>query len=261
MKPPTLSALVVAHNEEVQLAACLEALRFADETVVVLDRCTDRSREIAQGFGARLVEGAWELEGPRRNAGIAACSGDWILEVDADERVPPDLAAEIRQAIAGAGALSYFYIRYDNYIGNRLIRYGWGAYNGVRQTVRLFRPGAKVWGDQLVHPAVALRGKSGRLNGAIVHYVDRDVDDTFARLNRYTTLAARQAILDHKAPGLGATFRRLVTRFCKSYIGRRGYREGVYGMILAVFSGLYPLLVYLKVKAYLNKSGGREPRA
>src|SRR3546814_2930804 len=93
---PRLSALVVAHNEEAQLADCLGSLAFADERVVVLDRCTDNSKRVALEHGARILEGGWELEGPRRNAGIDACTGDWILEVDADERVTAALASEIR---------------------------------------------------------------------------------------------------------------------------------------------------------------------
>ena len=81
-----LSALVVAHNEQAQLADCLETLRFADEIVVVLDRCTDGSRDIAARFTNRLLEGDWPVEGDRRNDGIAACTGPWVLEIDADER-------------------------------------------------------------------------------------------------------------------------------------------------------------------------------
>ncbi|MCS6853800.1 MAG: glycosyltransferase, partial [Elioraea sp.] len=88
MSAPRLSALVVARNEEARLGDCLASLRFADEIVVVLDRTTDRSADIARGVGARVLEGAWEIEGDRRNAGLAACTGDWILEIDADERVP-----------------------------------------------------------------------------------------------------------------------------------------------------------------------------
>ena len=118
-----LSALVVARNEEAQLAGCLERLRFADEIVVVLDRCDDGSRDIAARYTDRLIEGAWEIEGPRRNAGIAACSGDWLLEVDADERVSEALAAEIRAVITDA-APGYFLLPYDNYIGERLVRHG-----------------------------------------------------------------------------------------------------------------------------------------
>ncbi len=96
---PRLSALVVVHNEEAQLAECLETVQFADEIVVVLDRCTDGSKDIAQRYAAHIIEGGWELEGPRRNAGIKACTGDWILEVDADERVTARLAKEIRATL------------------------------------------------------------------------------------------------------------------------------------------------------------------
>ena len=108
-----LSAVVVVHDEEGQLRDCLARLDFADELVVVLDRCGDGSRDIAGEYGATLVEGSWPLEGPRRHAGIAACSGDWILEVDADERVGEDLATEIREAIAKAED-GYFLIPVDN---------------------------------------------------------------------------------------------------------------------------------------------------
>src|SRR5215468_4213809 len=97
---PLLSAVVVVHDEEAQLADCLSRLTFVDELVVVLDRCSDRSREIAVQFTDRIIEGAWEREGPRRHAGIDCCLGAWILEIDADERVTPELAVAIRQTIA-----------------------------------------------------------------------------------------------------------------------------------------------------------------
>ena len=92
MSPPRLSALIVARNEEARLPDCLASVAFADEVVVVLDRSTDSSASIAAFAGAKIVEGSWELEGDRRNAGLDACSGDWILEVDADERVNAELA-------------------------------------------------------------------------------------------------------------------------------------------------------------------------
>lgn len=243
---PTVSALVVARNEEAQLAACLDTLRFTDEIVVVLDRSTDGSAAIARDAGARLLEGAWEREGPRRNAGISQCRGDWILEVDADERVPPALAAEIRDAIAGADD-GYFLVPLVNHIGGRPIRFGWGAYNGVAAKASLFRAGAKEWGAGRVHPAITLRGPQRRLTQPLDHFVDRDVTDMVARLNRYTELAALDAIDAGKLPRLWPSLRRLWSRGWKSYIARRGYREGPYGIALALFSALYPLLIYLKV--------------
>ena len=137
---PRLSALVVAHNEEAQLADCLATLAFADEIVVVLDDCSDGSEAIARRFTDTLVTGAWEIEGPRRHAGIEACGGDWILEVDADERVPPALADEIRKRIHGAEP-GYFLIPFDNYVGDRLVRYGWGGAWGVSATGSLKKVG------------------------------------------------------------------------------------------------------------------------
>lgn len=248
---PRLSALVVAHNEEAQIGDCLATLAFADEIVVVLDRCTDRTGEIAQNLGARTLEGAWPLEGPRRNAGIAACTGDWILELDADERIGGGLAAEIRTTIADA-PYGYFLIPFDNYVGSRLVRHGWGGAWGVSAAVRLFANGtdgpAKVWGDQRVHPALVLRGAQGRLNGRIDHYVDRDISDMLRRLDRYTTARAADLRDSGDIGTFGRNVRRIFSRFWKCYIARRGYREGPYGFLIALMAGLYPILSYLKAR-------------
>ncbi len=246
-----LSALVVAHNEETQIAECLSTLTFADEIVVVLDRCTDRTGRIAEGFGAHTLDGAWPLEGPRRNAGIAACTGDWILEVDADERVSEVLAAEVRAAIADA-PYGYFLIPFDNYVGDRLVRYGWGAAWGVSAAVRLFASGqdgpAKVWGDQRVHPALELRGARGRLNARMIHYVDRDISDMLHRLDRYTSAHAADLRASGDLGTFGRNVRRIFSRFWKCYVARRGYREGPYGFLIALMAGLYPVLSYLKAR-------------
>ncbi|HXE29871.1 MAG TPA: glycosyltransferase family 2 protein [Stellaceae bacterium] len=243
---PSLSAVVVARNEEAQLAACLERLRFADDLVVVLDRSTDRSAEIARSFGARVVEGGWELEGPRRNAGLDRCRSDWIIEIDADERVPAALAQEIRRAIA-QGASDIFLVPMANHIGTHRVRYGWGAYNGVAAKPILFRRGAKRWGAGRVHPRIDMTGRRGTLGATLDHYVDRDIGDMFRRLNRYTDLAALDAIDSGDIPPMGHSVRRVFSRFWKSYVARKGHREGAYGLALATFSALYPLLIYLKV--------------
>ncbi|WP_374300951.1 glycosyltransferase family 2 protein [Ferrovibrio sp.] len=249
MSAPKLSALVVAHNEEAQLADCLERLTFADEIVVVLDRCTDRSVEIAARFNARIIEGAWPLEGPRRNTGIEACSGDWILEVDADERVPAEMAREIRDVIASA-PFGHILVPFDNYVGKRLVRWGWGGAFGVMMAPRLFAKGAKRWGEQRVHPALELKGEKRFLKSRMIHYVDRDITDMIARLNRYTS--ARAADLRARAEAgedigsFRANVRRIFSRFYKCYVTRKGYREGQYGFLIALMAGLYPLLSYLK---------------
>jgi len=244
----TLSALVVVHDEEGQLGDCLDRLRFADEIVVVLDRCTDRSREIALARGCRLLEGGWEREGDRRNAGIAACRGDWIVEIDADERVPETLAAEIRRTIE-ISPHAYHEIPVDNYVGSRLVRWGWGASFGKSAYPGLFRKGAKSWGAQRVHPALAFTGSKGTpLTHRLDHYVDRNLSDMIRRLDRYTTARARDLRESGDIGSYPANVRRIFSRFYKCYIRRRGYREGPYGFMIALCAGLYPILSYLKAR-------------
>ncbi|MBV8089654.1 MAG: glycosyltransferase family 2 protein [Alphaproteobacteria bacterium] len=244
----SLSAVVVARDEERQLTDCLTTLTFADEIVVVLDRCRDRSREIALGFSGRIVEGAWEREGPRRHAGIDACRGEWILEIDADERVPPELGAEIRRVIA-ASAASWHLIPVDNYIGTRLVRWGWGASFGRSAHAALYRKGSKQWGDQRVHPAVSLTGRQGvTLASAIVHYVDRDISEMLRRLDRYTSARAADLRESGDIGSYGQNLRRMASRFWKCYVGRRGYREGPWGFLIALCAALYPILSYLKAR-------------
>jgi len=255
---PKLSALVVARNEQDQLADCLETLRFADEIVVVLDRSTDDSGKIAKRFKAKILTGAWEREGPRRNAGIEACKGDWILEVDADERVTPELASEIRATLEWADAeigRGYFLVPIANYIGGSLVRFGWGAYNGVAAKPSLFRKGAKIWGAGRVHPKITLSGPKASLVQPITHHVDTSLSDMIARLNRYTDLAASDARDAGQKPHISKALRRLFSRGWKSYVARRGYREGPWGVALALFSALYPLLIDLKLAT--GKDGGR----
>jgi len=240
--------LVVVHNEEGQLGDCLSSLGFADEIVVVLDRCRDRSREIARRSTERLIEGAWEREGPRRHAGIEACRSDWIIEIDADERVSPELAAEIRRTVAVSTA-AWHLIPVDNYVGGRLVRWGWGASFGRSAHGALFRKGAKCWGVQRVHPAVVFSGPQGKtLSLPIRHYVDRNISDMLRRLDRYTSARAADLRDSGDIGSYRQNLRRIVSRFWKCYIGRRGYREGPWGFLIALCAALYPILSYLKAR-------------
>ncbi|HTZ38199.1 MAG TPA: glycosyltransferase family 2 protein [Stellaceae bacterium] len=245
---PLISAVVVVHDEEAQLAECLATLGFADELIVVLDRCRDRSKEIAQRFTPLLVEGEWEREGPRRHAGIDRARGRWVVEIDADERVPSALAAEIRR-LAEQSAAAWHLIPVDNYIGERLVRWGWGGSFGKGAYAGLYRNGAKRWGEQRVHPQVTLTGPQGAtLDARLIHLVDRNISDLIARLDRYTTARAQDLRDSGDIGSYRRNLRRIATRFWKCYVARRGYREGPYGFLIALCAALYPILSYLKAR-------------
>jgi glycosyltransferase involved in cell wall biosynthesis len=151
MTPSRLSAVVCARNEAAVLPECLARLRFADEIVVLLDRSTDGSAAIASSLADRVIEGVFPLEGPRRAAAQAACRGDWILEIDADERVSEVLAREIRAKLDEGAAADWYLLPIDNYIGGQRVRFGWGGSFGTSAVARLYRRGVKTWGNEQVH--------------------------------------------------------------------------------------------------------------
>ena len=246
--PLKLSAVISVHNEENQLTECLKTLEFADEIVVLLDKCTDGSEAIAQVFTDRIVPGTWPKEGARRNAGIEACTGNWVFEIDADERVSEALAKEILRIVETSDA-DWHEVPVDNYIGERLIRWGWGASFGKSAYPGLFRRGVKVWGDQRVHPNLTWSGRKGAmLSNRLVHYVDRNLSDMIKRLDNYSSARARDMRDSGQTGSTANNVRRFFSRFIKCYFFRKGYREGGYGVMIAICAGLYPLLAHLKAK-------------
>ncbi len=252
----TVSVVLCAHNEAHQIFACLDAAKWADEIVVVADRCTDDTVALARRFTDKIVEGAWPNQGERRHAGIDLATADWILELDADERITPQLAAEIQALDAANAAFDYALIPFDNYVGDTLVRYGWGGSFGSSGVMRLFRKGAKTWGTARSHPGVSFQGRRGpNLKGRMIHYVDKDITDMIARLNRYTTNRARDLREQGVRGSLPGDVRRLFTRFFKCYIQRKGYREGGYGLLIAVMAALFPLLSTLKARLESGEAG------
>lgn len=252
-EPIELSALVVAHDEEDNLPACLERLRFADELVVLLDRCTDGSRAVAERFGARIQEGAWPQEGERRNAGIAACRGRWILEIDADERLHPDLAAMIRRRLPTLPS-GHVLMPIDNIVGARRIVHGWVHPIGNSRRNTMFSRGTKTWGAGLVHPEIALSGTQTRLGEdlppghRIDHLVDRDIADFVARIDRYSSAMAQDWRRRNLRFGFPRALRKGLTRALKSYTRRGGWREGRWGLFLATMACVCMLLAFFKAR-------------
>src|SRR5947209_6946194 len=182
VSPVKLSALVCAHNDEARLADCLRGLSFCDEIVVVADRCTDRSQEIARQHGARVIDGIFPLESQRKAAGVAACVGEWVLEVEPDERVDAALAYEIRAAIHSRPAGDWFDVPVANFVGETLVRRGWGSGLGDVVAPRLYRSRVKSWTARRVAPAVILEGRfAGALETPLIRQADADIGHMMAR--------------------------------------------------------------------------------
>lgn len=241
-----ITSLVVINNEEKQLFECLQTIKFSDEIVIILDKCTDNSEKIAKKFTDRVFRGSWEFEGERRNFGIEKCKTEWILEIDADERVPKLLQHEIVQCI-NESKFDFHLIPVNNYIGNRLVKFGWGAYFGKSAYPGLFRKKMKIWGNNRVHPNIKLLGQKGySLRNSVDHYYCKSISDMFVKLDSYSSARAKDLVYTKKKETLIKNIRRLFSRFWKSYFLRKGYKENRIGIIIALMASLYPLLSYIK---------------
>ncbi len=264
MPPPpvALSALVITRNQADHLNDCLQSLTFADEIVVFLDRCTDDSKKVAARFTDRIIEKGGRNEGERRDIGRRQCRGDWIIWIDSDERVTPALAREIQSVVKQSKA-DWHKIPVNNYIGDQLVRYGWGAFISTTVRTSLYRRDAARWGTQSIHPPLSVNPKrQGKtLTHPIHHYGFKDINDLWSRLEYYTDKNALDMLLKHtqgtplKPQSFFRTLlytRRILSRGFKCYVSRRGYREGAYGLLIALMAGVYPILSWIKACALLR---------
>ena len=251
--PIRLSAFVTVRDEEAQLEDCLDCLTFADEIVILLNKCTDGSKEIASRYTDRIIEGAWDREGERHNTGIEACRGEWIFEIDADKRAPKALAEEILKTIENPEG-DIFNIPVENHVGGKLVRYGWGGLFGKNGYPGLFRKGVKVWGEEWVHPHLHVTGRQGPdLKTPITHYVDENISGMLRRFDRYTKLRARDLVEKDEIGSFPNMVRKIFSRFWKCYVVRKGYRENGYGFVIALCAALYPVVSHLKADLELRK--------
>ena len=243
-----LSVAMCIKNEEVKLKKCLDSLTFADEIVILLDDCTDNSKEIASKYTKKIIEGKWPIEGVRRNLAIKNCQNSWILEIDADEIVSKSLALEIKNTIQ-LSKNDWHPIGVNNYISENLIKFGWGCYMGKGRFDGLFRNGHKKWGAQRVHPKIKMKGERGLpLKNSLDHFVDKDLNHLFKRLNSYTNANAIDIRENNDGGSFLRNLKRVFSRFFKCYFLRKGFLEGRYGFCIAICAGLYPIGSYLKAK-------------
>ncbi len=236
------------------MAECLRGLEFCDEIVVVADRCTDRSQEIARHHGARVIDGIFPLESQRKTAGVSACLGEWILEVEPDEVVQPALAYEIRATIHGRPGGDWFDLPMQHHVGDAVVRRGWDARVGEVRAARLYRQRAKRWKAGRVQPDMMLEGRyAGTLETALVRRLEPGVSALFARLDRLTALRAQDRA---DAGETGRLYRDLLSglgRFWASYVWRQGVREGEPGFLIALAYGLDTVLSGIRARELVRQ--------
>lgn len=237
---------VITLNESAHIEACLASVAWADEILVIDSGSTDRTVEIARARGARVIERDWPGYAAQKNFAAGEAAHDWILSIDADERVTPELAAEIRALLAGSPSAA----------GYRIPRVTWHMGRWIRTTdwypdyqLRLYDRRHARWKAKPVHESVETDTPPGQLRRELQHYAYRDIGHHHQTMDRYTTLAADEM----HAAGRRATVVDLTLHpwaaFVRNYLLRRGCLDGVPGFVISVMNAYYVFLKFAKLRA------------
>ncbi len=238
-----LSAVLITRNAASVLDACLESLAFADEIVVVDSASNDGTQEIAGRRGARVVQKEWLGFGRQKQFAVEQARHDWVLCLDADERVSPELAKNIQAALAAPVAPVYRMARRNRFLG-RWLAHGEGYPDW---SPRLFNRMNARWSDDLVHEKVLYAVTPGTLKGDLLHDSADDLTAYLERQNRYTTLAARQAYERGRSAGMFHLLASPVVRFFKFYVLRLGFLDGKAGLLHISIGCMNSYMKYAKL--------------
>jgi glycosyltransferase involved in cell wall biosynthesis len=252
MKKIPISVVVITKNEEANIALCLESVKLADELIVVDDESTDKTVEIARKYTDKIFFRKMDIEGTHRNWAYAKARNNWVLSLDADEQVTPELMIEIETAIKSDNFVAYS-IPLRNYINNYWVRHG-GWYPAGK--VRLFLKDKFRYEDSEVHPRVFYDGECGHLKCDIIHKGYPDIEHFLSSLNRQTTLEAIKWINSNRKMTLLHVSWRAVDRFFRRYVRKKGFLDGRYGFVVALFDTLYQVISYIK---YIEIKNTKDP--
>lgn len=242
----TLSAIVIAKNEARNIADCLKSLAFCDERIVVDSGSSDGTVSIAQDNGAKVVSHPFEGFGAQKNFALSLAQGEWVISLDADERVSENLSKEIMQAIGRAGVDGYEMPRLSTFCGRPMRHSGWYP----DYVLRVFRRGKARFSDDLVHERVVCEGRVARLKLPLIHHPVLRLEDALSRMDRYSTAGADMLEASGRRVSFSTGIVRGLWSFVRTYILRAGFLDGREGFLLAVANaeGTY----YRYMKAWLK---------
>lgn len=258
MPRATLSVVLFVKNEAHRIAAALETVRWANEIIIIDDASTDDTAAICRAYGAHVIpcEDSQGYFYKRRNFGFAQATSDWILMMDPDERVTPDLRLHIEQVLQDPQPYTGYTFWRQNYFWGQPLRHG-GWYH---KTLRLFRRGAGRDRGLRVHSPIEVDGPIGHVDAAIEHYPFQTVTDLVAKQNFYTDFEAKEIVGERQWPARQLArrmFARPLKVFWKMYIKKRGFSDGLPGFVLAAIFSWVELLRWAKCLEQISSPGGQ----
>lgn len=253
-----LSVIVITKNEAHNIEACLRSVAFADQLIVLDSGSTDGTQQLARNLGAEVTERAdWHGFGAQKNRALEIARGDWVLSIDADERVTPSLQSEILQAIRNPSADVYAIPRLSSYCGQYMTHSGWHP----DYVIRLFRRGSGVFSDELVHERFLSECLPGKLKSSLLHESFLNFEAVLDKANRYSTAGAQVLSKKGRSGSVGKAITHGVWAFLRTYIFRRGFLDGKMGLVLAISNAEGTYYRYLKLWLLSKTVAGGQPNS
>lgn len=246
----SLSVVVITRNEADAIRPCLESVAWADEIVVLDSGSSDGTPDICREMGARVFEAAdWPGFGPQKNRAISHATGEWVLSLDADERVPPELRGEIESAMAKGSHAAFRMPRLSRYVSRYMRHSGWHP----DHVIRLFRRGQARFSDDLVHERLIVEGDTGTLGAPLIHEAFTSLEEVLEKVNRYSTAGAEMAFRRGKRSSLAGAVARGLWTFIRTYFLKGGFLDGREGFMLAVSNAEGTYYRHLKLMLLAGK--------
>ncbi len=240
-----LSVYVMTFNEKEKIKDCLESVKWADEIIVMDSFSTDGTVDIAKNYGAKMVQKEFVGFGKLRNIALENCSNDWILSVDADERVTEELKKEILEKLAkGPEADAFFVPRKSHFLKFWIKHCGW--YPDYRQP-QFFNKKKMRYKEQLVHETFELDGKIGYLKGHVLQFPFLNLDQFLKKMDRYSSLRAEEMYEEGKKFKIRQIIINPLAMFFRMYVSKLGFLDGIPGLILSLLYGYYTIIKYIKL--------------
>lgn len=251
MNPMEISAVVITFNEARRLEGALKSLAgIASEIVVVDCRSEDETVKIARRYTDRVFERDWTNFADQKNFGNSQASHPWILSLDADERVSPELRQELLELKKTEPDVDAFSIpRMVYYLGRWIRHSGWYP----DRKLRLFRKGAARWEGEYVHEKLTVTGRSARLKGGIHHFTYRNIHEHLARINAFSDLGAQKLYAQKKKTRWYHLLFLPFFRFFRAYVWKRGFLDGFAGLVISVLTGYAVFVRYAKLREIWKK--------
>lgn len=245
MQAEALSAVLITKNAASQIRECLQSLAFADEIIVVDSGSSDATLDIAREFGARVISRHWPGFGAQKQYAVSQANHDWVLCLDADERISPDLCHSIREILHQPRFHAYKMARSNRFMG-RFLRHGEGYPDW---SLRLFHRAHARWSDDCVHEKVLTDAPVGSLQGDLLHESAEDLSVYLDKQNRYTTLQAENMLSAGRRAHLGHLILSPILRFIRFYLLRLGFLDGLPGLVHIVIGCCNSFMKYAKLIA------------